>query len=236
MDTLVKPAAFAWGRALAAYMRWHLDQATITSQTLAPVPAGPVIWACWHTTNLIALTFYPSLLRGRTCQVFVSPGYLGHIMRGTFAGIGGYAVGTLPPDGTGNPKAALKQMSRALQNGHDVVFAVDGPSGPAGRVRPGALWLARLTGCPIVPAAFAARPALRMPRWDRQIIPLPGTHISTVFGEPINVDRRADIEGEPSRVLAAALGDLTRRAWALLDPGAGTADAPSSIEHADNRG
>jgi len=122
----------------------------------------------------------------------------------------------LPKDGAGNPASALKAMARELGEGNDVAIAPDGPSGPGHRVRPGTLWLARLTGRPIIVVGCAARPCLRWPRWDRHLVPLPGANIALAVDEPLYVDRKADID-----VLQAVLNDhldaAERRAWEILD-------------------
>ena len=53
-----------------------------------------------------------------------------------------------------------------------------GPKGPAERVQPGAVWLARLCERPLLPVAFACRPCVRVGSWDRMIVPKPGTQPS----------------------------------------------------------
>ena len=217
MSIMMRAGAYAWGRSIAGYSQWQLEHARVYCEGIAEVPADPVIWAGWHATNLIALAVYVQLHRGRTCQAFVAPGLAGATMRGWLDGIGGFETVVLPPDGTGNMRAGLKHMPRAMARGSDVVIAVDGPRGPAGQVRPGAFWLARITGCPLVPAAFAARPALRMPRWDHQLVPLPRATIGVVFGTPIQLGRGTAVDAPQVDTLSAALQATTRRAWELVD-------------------
>ena len=217
MHRLAGALAHTWGQAIARYGRWSLQHSRVYREGVAELPVGPVIWTGWHATTLIGIAVYPHLHRERTCLSFVVSTLAGETMRAWLDTSGSFEAVILPEDATSNPTIALRQMSRALGRGRDVVIAVDGPHGPAGTVRPGALWLARLTGCPIVPAAFAARPAIRAPRWDRQVVPLPGAHIAAVFGSPILVERRTAIEGQVLDGLAEALKGTTRRAWALVD-------------------
>lgn len=94
---------------------------------------------------------------------------------------------------------------------------MDGPRGPARVSRPGALWLARLSGQPLVVVAAAARPAVRLPRWDRHLVPLPGPDIAIVYGEPITVDRRAEINVALSLRVTDPLNAAEQRAWAVLN-------------------
>ena len=215
MHRLAVALARTWGRAIARYGRWSLQHGQVYREGFNDLPVGPVIWTGWHATNLMALAVYPQLQRERRCLALVVPTLAGETMR-AWLDTSSFETVTLQEDVSSNPKLALRQMSHALGRGKDVVIAVDGPHGPAGRVRPGALWLARLTGRPIVPAAFAARPAIRAPRWDRQVVPLPGARIAAVFGSPILIDRRTPIEGSVLDGLAEALEAASRRAWALV--------------------
>ena len=124
----------------------------------------------------------------------------------------------LPRDGVGNPAAGLKEMARALQEGWTVGIAL-GPHGPARILRPGALWLARLSGKPLVAIGAAAQPAARVPRWDRHLIPLPNARIAVVYGEPIMVERGAAIDEALRSQVAEALGVAEKRAWAIVRSG-----------------
>lgn len=178
------------------------------------MPDGPVIWAGWHATNLIALAALPRLFPSRTWHAVVAPGLAGVVMSSWLTSAGPFQPMVLEDT---NMKAAIKQMTRSLLDGHDLVIAVDGPRGPAGSIRPGALWLARRSGCPIVPGAFAARPGPRLPRWDRLLLPLPGGHVSAAFEMPIHVARHAPLESAARETLRAALDTASRRAWALVD-------------------
>jgi lysophospholipid acyltransferase (LPLAT)-like uncharacterized protein len=73
-----------------------------------------------------------------------------------------------------------------------------------------------MTGCPLVPAAFAARPALRLPRWDRHLVPLPGAQIAVVFGAPVRLERNTKIDRTHLETVGAKLDEATRRAWKIL--------------------
>jgi lysophospholipid acyltransferase (LPLAT)-like uncharacterized protein len=215
MATFATSMAHAWGRAIARYAWWTVESAQIHVEVRTNLPAGPMIFAGWHTTNLIAMAFYHTLHRSRTSYTFVPPGLVGAAMRGWVEGSGIEPV-PLPKDGTTNVRVALRHMAGALDNGSDVGIALDGPHGPAGQVRPGALWLARLSGYPLVPMAFAAQPAFRVPRWDRHLVPLPGARITAVFGTPVRLERNAKIDEPRLEGLGSSLNEATRWAWELL--------------------
>jgi 3-deoxy-D-manno-octulosonic-acid transferase len=215
MSTFTASMAHAWGRAIARYALWTVESAQIHVEGKTNIPTGPVIFAGWHTTNLIAMALYHTLHRSRASHSFVPSGLVGAAMSGWVEGCGIKPV-SLPKDGTSNVRVALRQMTGALARGSDVGIALDGPHGPAGQVRPGALWLARSTGCPLVPMALAAQPALRVPRWDRHLVPLPGARITAVFSAPVWLERNAKIDEPRLEELGSSLNETTRRAWELL--------------------
>ena len=112
---------------------------------------------------------------------------------------------------------ALVQLKRDLASGHGVAFTLDGPRGPALRAQPGAIWLAKATGHPVVPFHIEAASAWTLDSWDRTQIPRPGSVVALCFGEPLFVAADADDEGvERARLaLEARLGDLAEQARRL---------------------
>ena len=68
-----------------------------------------------------------------------------------------------------------------------LAITVDGPLGPAYKVKPVVLHLASNLGWPIVPVSVASRRSLVFAkRWDRLEIPCPFTRVCFVVGEPID--------------------------------------------------
>jgi hypothetical protein len=109
---------------------------------------------------------------------------------------------------------ALRGLVRAARDGKDLAITPDGPKGPAERVQPGAVWLARLSGRPLLPVAFAARPCVRVGSWDRMIVPLPFSRGAFEYGELLWVPRRAsgDELERCRRELEGRIADVSRRA------------------------
>jgi len=70
----------------------------------------------------------------------------------------------------------------------------DGPRGPRFEFKPGALFVAQLSGVPIVPLAFAAKPAKVFRTWDRFVLPSPFARIVIAVGEPILLSRELSVE------------------------------------------
>lgn len=105
--------------------------------------------------------------------------------------------------------AALREVVRRMRNGYDSAFTPDGPRGPRRRVQAGVIVAARLSGMPIMPMAFSARPARRLRSWDRTLVPFPFSKGLYLYGEPMYVPRNAD-EQEQER-LRVALEELLDR-------------------------
>lgn len=80
---------------------------------------------------------------------------------------------------------AIHQLLVALEAGEVLTLTVDGPKGPRRTAKPGAALMAVRSGVPIVPVAFAARPAWRLRSWDKMVIPKPFGRILCSFGQPL---------------------------------------------------
>jgi len=210
---LLTKVAETWGRTIARYSRWAVGSAEIAFE--GELPSGPLIGVTWHSMNLLTLAVHVQR-RPHPYRAFVPPGLAGATMRGWLVASGMEPV-SLPPEGTGNPIAALRQMARALAEDWSIGIALDGPHGPPRVLRPGALWLARLSGKPLVVMGYAARPAFRAPRWDRHLVPLPGARIAVVYGEPIVIERRTEIDEALRARVSDAVDAAEQRAWAILE-------------------
>ena len=97
-------------------------------------------------------------------------------------------------------------------------FTLDGPRGPVGVAQPGAVWLARTTGNPVLPFHLEASRHWSLRSWDRTQIPKPFATVALVVGEPMAVPAdTADGDLERWRVeLEIRLRALERRALALV--------------------
>lgn len=114
---------------------------------------------------------------------------------------------------------ALLRLKRDVDRGRPAGFAVDGPRGPARKVQPGVVWLAKLTGNPVVPFHMEASRYWSLNSWDRTQIPLPFSTVALAVGKPIDVAADAnegDIDAKRVEV-EEALYALEHRAAALLN-------------------
>jgi len=85
----------------------------------------------------------------------------------------------------------LLQLVREVRS-KGVAFTLDGPRGPAEVAQPGAVWLAKATGNPLMPFHAEAASSWTLKSWDRTQIPKPFTTVAMTIGEPLYVPRDAD--------------------------------------------
>ena len=87
---------------------------------------------------------------------------------------------------------AMLQLVRDMEQGKPAGFTLDGPRGPARVAQPGAIWLAKRTGNPVLPFHLEASSHWTMNSWDRTQIPKPFSTVALVIGEPLEIASDAD--------------------------------------------
>ncbi|MSO55401.1 MAG: DUF374 domain-containing protein [Acidobacteria bacterium] len=169
------------------------------------------IMAFFHGRVLTAAYFF----RHRGIVVMISENFDGEWIARIIERFG---YGTSRGSTSRGGQRALLRLKRSMAEGRSAGFAVDGPRGPAGKVQPGAVWLAKLTGNPVVPFHMEASSYWSLNSWDRTQIPRPFSTVALVVGTPIGVAADADEAGiEAKRAeVEMALRELERRAVALL--------------------
>jgi lysophospholipid acyltransferase (LPLAT)-like uncharacterized protein len=143
------------------------------------------IMAFWHGRVLAATYFF----RGRGIVVMISENFDGEWIARIIERFG---FGTSRGSSSRGGRRALMQLKRQMDDGRPAGFAVDGPRGPARQVQPGVVWLAKLTGNPVVPFHMEAARYWNLRSWDRTQIPRPFTTVALVVGTPIEVSGDAD--------------------------------------------
>jgi len=198
--------------ALAATYRWreeglaHLD--AVKRRGRQP------IMAFWHGRILPSTYFF----RRRGIVVITSENFDGEWIAGIIERFG---YGTARGSSSRGAVKALVQLKRDMAAGKPAAFTLDGPRGPAKIAQPGAIWLAKVTGNPIVPFHIEASRHWTLRSWDRTQIPKPFSEVAIAIGEPIDVPPDTDDAGlEQARVdLEARLVLLETRAHAMLGSG-----------------
>ncbi len=96
---------------------------------------------------------------------------------------------------------ALIAAKRVMdEQGVGVIFTVDGPRGPRHKVKPGALFLARLAGSPILPVrAVMSRAKVFHRAWDKFQLPWPFSRCTIIYGDLVVLPDPGDDPEEMQR-------------------------------------
>jgi lysophospholipid acyltransferase (LPLAT)-like uncharacterized protein len=168
------------------------------------------IHSFWHGRILPATIYF----QRRGIVVITSENYDGEWIARIIQRFGyGTARGS---SSRGGPRALLQLVKEVKSKG--VAFTLDGPRGPAEVAQPGAVWLAKATGNPLLPFHCEAAGAWSLNSWDRTQIPKPFTTVAMAIGEPLYVPRDADeaaLESWRSE-LAASIARCRRQCGELL--------------------
>ena len=193
------PAIALLGRTL----RWRVDGYEHYEAIRAR--GGEPIFAFWHGRILPATYFW----RRRGIVVMTSENFDGEWIARIIERFGyGTARGSTSRAG----RRALVQLRREMRAGKPAAFTVDGPRGPARSVQPGAVWLASLTGSPILPFHIEADRYWSARSWDRTQVPKPFSRVAVAIGEPVEVSPNT---AQPA--LEAERSELQRRLARLAD-------------------
>lgn len=179
----------------------HLDSA---------LAAGVVIPCSWHQQLLTGGLFLRDLIpRGLKTGFLISPSREGEfitrvvenhgpqVMRGSSSRTGSQAV-----------RATLK----AIRAGISPTFLGDGPRGPVGVFKPGALIIARRTGVPMMLIGCGASRYWQLRSWDKTRIPKPFARIDVAIDELWHIPRNGDDAEALAQQAAKRIDALTATA------------------------
>ena len=166
----------------------------------------PWVLAFWHGEQWPLLAWR----RRRQTIVLVSHSRDGALQARALSIMGFQVVrGSSSRGGARGLAALVRAMKR---DSMDAAFAVDGPRGPQGVVKAGAVIAARQTGAVIVPMAGAVRRGVTLGRaWDRFALAWPFTIVDVVLGAPLDPISLRDPRAELERSLHALTNSLRRR-------------------------
>lgn len=145
------------------------------------------ILAFWHRHLLLM----PYAYQGRRISVLISQSQDGELIART---VGRLGIDSSRGSSSRGGIAGMRSLLRKAAEGWDIAFTPDGPRGPLREVQPGVILAAAATGLPIQPVAIAASRAKLLRSWDRFLVPLPFSTVHVVYGEPLSVERRGDLE------------------------------------------
>src|SRR4051812_39149776 len=149
--------------------------------------------AFWHGRILPATVYF----RRRGIVVITSENFDGEWIAGIIERFG---YGTARGSTSRGAVKALVRLKRDMAAGRPAAFTLDGPRGPAQVAQPGAVWLAKATGNPIVPFHIESDRHWTANILDRTQIPKPRANVAVAIGAPMEAARHAgDTETEKAR-------------------------------------
>lgn len=142
-----------------------------------------VVPVCWHQHLLVCARFMVTRhVRPLKAGFMISPSVDGEAPTMLAQAYGAHVV---RGSGTYTALRAVRGAYQAIaRDGISPALTPDGPRGPRFKFKPGAINIGQLSGKPVVPFAFAARPARVMKTWDKFVIPMPFSRICIAIGEP----------------------------------------------------
>lgn len=147
----------------------------------------PIMFVFWHG-QLLPLVHYH---RHERIVVLVSEHEDGEYITRVIRRNG---FGTVRGSSTRGGRKGLKGLVRAAKQGRDLAVTPDGPKGPPGVFKPGALAAAQMAGLPVVPIAVSASSGWRFRSWDGFLVPKPLSSIRIEYLEPRTIARDAPRE------------------------------------------
>lgn len=210
---------------LAAYLRFTNRTNRLMPQT-QPIEGmlraeQPVIVALWHGQHLMASFVAPPDMRfaalfSRSADAELNALVAQKLGVEVIRGSGGREGGQNVEKGGAR---ALIQLKRALGQGKSVVMIADISKSTARQAGVGIITLAKLSGCPIIPAAYASSRGVTFARsWDKMRLNMPFGRAVAIASAPVRVARDAN----PSQVeqarqeLTTKLNDATERAQVIV--------------------
>lgn len=212
--------------ALAGALRFiYLTNRTVEGSVdyMKPIEAdAPVIAAFWHGQHLMTPCLRPRRLKivalfSRSRDAELNARVAERFGFGTVRGSGGRA-NTRHTDKGG--ARALIQLKRYLDGGHAVGMIADIPHGTPREAGLGVVMLAKISGRPVLPIAFAtSRRKIIEKSWDKTTINLPFGRKAIAVGDPVWVPADADdaVLEEKRRQVTDGLNAATARAYGLVD-------------------
>jgi len=141
-----------------------------------------IVPVCWHQHLLLCARFLVSKPGGLKPGFMISPSVDGEAPTWLAQSYGAHVV---RGSGSYTGLRAVRGVHQAIvKDGISPGVTPDGPRGPRFKFKPGAIFAAQLSGKPVVPLAFAAKPAFVLDTWDKFVLPVPFSRVTIAIGEP----------------------------------------------------
>lgn len=205
---------------LAAYVRFAFRSSRWTrtgcDEMDACVARGePVIFVVWHQRLIMAPYMFNAPEGARICAL-TSAARAGRLAGQILVRLGWE---TIPMSSHQRHVTLSREVLKRIKQGCSIGIAADGPRGPARISSTVPIVWARTSGARVFTVAFAQKRVLRLPTWDKQMLPLPFTRGTITCQEWTDeVPRKpSDEQAEALRLsIEAALDEITDAADAAL--------------------
>jgi len=157
---------------------------------------GEVIFVFWHGSYTLLLVS----LQIKNAVALVNFSFRGNYIAQLASGFNYHIVRT------SKGGRSILELIKAIKKGYSGFIAVDGPQGPAHRIKPGTIYIARKANAKIIPLVIKARRGIVLSRrWDNHFIPLPFNNITVFFGESIDVKPEDSLEDKTEEIAKSLL-------------------------------
>ena len=149
---------------------------------------GAVLLCTWHQQFFSAIRYFQKYKIFKP-SIMISQSSDGEVIAGVAELTGWHTVrGSSSKDG----RKALSDIISKLKENKLAAQILDGPRGPLGEVKAGAIRLAHGADAVIVPFHVTAENAWYFNSWDKFVLPKPFSRVSLHFGKAIKFDRVTD--------------------------------------------
>jgi lysophospholipid acyltransferase (LPLAT)-like uncharacterized protein len=171
---------------------------------------GAVVPVCWHQHLLLCARYLVSKPGGMKPGFMISPSVDGEAPTWLAQSYGAHVV---RGSGSYTGLRAVRGVHTAIvKEGISPGVTPDGPRGPRFKFKPGAIFAGQISKKPVVPIAFAAKPAFVLNTWDKFVLPVPFSRVTIAIGEPyLPPNRLSDEE------MTAAQEEMERRMLATYE-------------------
>jgi len=202
---------FCWLASLYIRLVYHTGRWTVIGDETPQRfwdEGKPFILGFWHGRLLMMPYCWDYQ---RTIFMLISQHRDGQLIART---VGHFGIKTAEGSTTRGGAGALRTMVKALNQGDYAGITPDGPRGPRMRTSEGIVNVARLSGVPVIPAAFGTTWGRNLSTWDRFLVAWPFGRGVIVWGDPVTVDRDANPEAQETarRQIEDGLNAVTREA------------------------
>jgi len=204
--SMVSGFAAGYSRLVGKTSHWDIRGAELVRDKFRK--GENLIFAFWHNRFTMMPFIYEDYFHMNQIAVIVSQSQDGELV-GRF--IQRFKFKAIRGSSSRGGKQAMLNLMRTVRNGWNVALTPDGPRGPRYQVQDGIITLASVTGVPIMPVSYSS--SLRFifrASWDHFRLPLPGSRMKLVFGEPLPIGKhlkdqeRSDYREELRRRLRQA--------------------------------